>query len=105
MNIKHILWDWNGTLINDTSLCVKILNNFLTIRSKSSISVNFYRNNFYFPVSGFYKSIGLPHEGKEFNLLSKNAKGLTDEIISLIGNMNRGSKELSEFKELNKKID
>ncbi|OUU37095.1 MAG: hypothetical protein CBC16_09590 [Verrucomicrobia bacterium TMED56] len=71
MNIKHILWDWNGTLINDTSLCVKILNNFLTIRSKSSISVNFYRNNFYFPVSGFYKSIGLPHEGKEFNLLSK----------------------------------
>ncbi len=61
----------------------------------------------------FYTSINLSSDknqlismdGTKFNLLSKNAKGLTNEIISLIGNMYRGSKELTEFKELNKKID
>ena len=61
----------------------------------------------------FYTSINLSSDknqlismdGTKFNLLSKNAKGLTDEIILLIGNMYRGSKELTEFKDLNKKID
>ena len=61
----------------------------------------------------FYTSINLSSDknqlismdGTKFNLLSENAKGLTDEIILLIGNMYRGSKELTEFKDLNKKID
>ena len=61
----------------------------------------------------FYTSINLNSEqnqlismdGTKFNLSSKNAKDLTDEIISLVSNMYFGRKEFNEFKELNKKID
>ena len=61
----------------------------------------------------FYTSINLNSEqnelismdGTKFNLSSKNAKELTDEIISLVSNMYVGRKEFMEFKELNKKID
>ena len=61
----------------------------------------------------FYTSINLNSEqnqlismdGTRFNLSSKNAKDLTDEIISLVSNMYVGRKEFKEFKELNKKID
>ena len=61
----------------------------------------------------FYTSINLNSEqnelismdGTKFNLSSKNAKELTDEIISLVSNMYVGRKEFMEFKELNKRID
>ena len=87
-----------------------------TISDKSLFNQYYYDTNLtlnYVIRYHFYTSINLSSDknqlismdGTKFNLLSKNAKGLTDEIISLIGNMNRGNKELSEFKELNKKID
>ena len=61
----------------------------------------------------FYTSIKLNSEknqlismdGTKFNLSSKNAKDLTDEIISLVSKMYVGRKEFKEFKDLNKKID
>ncbi len=61
----------------------------------------------------FYTSINLNSnqnqlismDGTKFNLLSINAKDLTDEIISLVSKMYVGRKEFTEFKELNEKID
>ena len=59
----------------------------------------------------FYTSINLNSEknqlismdGTKFNLSSKNAVDLTDEVISLVSKMYFGEKEFKEFKELNKK--
>ena len=70
MKIKEIVWDWNGTLINDTSLCVDILNKILFLHDQPSISIEYYRNNFSFPVSDFYKRISLPSSGKKFDDVS-----------------------------------
>ena len=58
----------------------------------------------------FYTSIDLNSkenqlismDGSVFNLSSENAKDLTDEVISLVGGMYYGKKELNAFKELNK---
>ena len=58
----------------------------------------------------FYTSIDLNSEknqlismdGSKFNLSSKNALDLTDEIISLVSKMYFGEKEFKEFKELKK---
>ena len=60
----------------------------------------------------FYTSIDLNSEknqlismdGTKFNLSSKNALDLTDEVISLISKMYFGEKEFKEFKELKKKL-
>ena len=58
----------------------------------------------------FYTSINLSSnknelismDGTKFNLSSKNAKDLTNEIISLVSKMHVGRKEFIEFKKLNK---
>ena len=59
----------------------------------------------------FYTSIHLNAEknelismdGSNFNLFSKNAVDLTDEVITLVSKMYFGQKEYKEFKKLNKK--
>ena len=59
----------------------------------------------------FYTSIDLNSEknqlismdGTKFNLSSKNALDLTDEVISLVSKMYFGEKEFKEFKEFKKK--
>ena len=58
----------------------------------------------------FYTSIDLNSEknqlismdGTKFNLSSKNAIDLTDEVISLVSKMYFGENEFKEFKELKK---
>tara|TARA_B100000886_G_scaffold321471_1_gene263703 strand:+ start:161 stop:553 length:393 start_codon:yes stop_codon:yes gene_type:complete len=58
----------------------------------------------------FYTSIDLNSEknqlismdGSKFNLSSKNAVDITDEVISLVSKMYLGEKEFKEFKELKK---
>jgi len=58
----------------------------------------------------FYTSIDLDSEknqlismdGTKFNLSSKNALDLTDEVISLVSKMYFGEKEFKEFKEFKK---
>ena len=58
----------------------------------------------------FYTSIDLNSEknqlismdGTKFNLSSKNALDLTDEVISLVSKMYFGEKEFKEFKEFKK---
>ncbi|MDC0496986.1 hypothetical protein OAN50_01360 [Flavobacteriaceae bacterium] len=58
----------------------------------------------------FYTSIDLNVEenqlismdGTKFNLSSKNAVDLTDEVISLVSKMSFGKKEFKDFKKLNK---
>jgi len=58
----------------------------------------------------FYTSIDLNAEenqlismdGTKFNLSSKNAADLTDEVISLVSKMSFGKKEFKGFKKLNK---
>ena len=41
---KHIIWDWNGTLLNDAWLFVDIMNNVLENHNMETITVKKYRN-------------------------------------------------------------
>lgn len=63
---KHILWDWNGTLLDDTQLCCDIANELILHYDKREITKEEYRSVFQFPISEYYKTIGLPHKGHEF---------------------------------------
>ena len=70
MKYQHIIWDWNGTVINDVKLCVRILNEALTYEKLPSITISNYRKNFSFPVNLFYKSLGLPSSGFNYKALN-----------------------------------
>ena len=69
--IKHVIWDWNGTLINDAQLCVSIVNKILSKNLLSKVSLSFYRENFCFPVRAYYEKIGLSCEGASYRELSE----------------------------------
>ena len=55
----HIIWDWNGTLLNDVSICSEIINEILTKRNLKPLSISDYKNIFTFPVKNYYEKAGL----------------------------------------------
>ncbi|MCC6933149.1 MAG: HAD family hydrolase [Deltaproteobacteria bacterium] len=67
-----IVWDWNGTIIDDLEYCVSVLNYFLSARAMKTIDVEFYRNNFTFPVIDFYKSMGFDLQNEDMIAISKD---------------------------------
>ena len=70
-NYSHIIWDWNGTLLNDVELCANIMNELLTMESLPKISVEKYRNIFKFPVEEYYRSAGHKFKKNSFEILGK----------------------------------
>ena len=72
---KHVIWDWNGTLLNDTWLCVQVLNGLLAKRGREPISEYDYRNNFGFPVVQFYNYLGFDTDSDSFKSISREFIG------------------------------
>ncbi|MCM8535927.1 MAG: HAD hydrolase-like protein [Lentisphaeraceae bacterium] len=62
----HILWDWNGTLVNDMDLCVAVTNRFIKKQNGRQISREEYQQKFTFPVIDFYESIGFDFSAQSF---------------------------------------
>ena len=54
-----IIWDWNGTLLDDTSACVGALNEMLAERGREPLTLEYFRDHFAFPARRFYAFIGL----------------------------------------------
>lgn len=68
--MKYIVWDWNGTLLDDVALCVEIMNSMLTKRGLPRLSQDRYREIFTFPVSDYYQAAGLDFRREPFEELA-----------------------------------
>ncbi len=55
---RHIIWDWNGTLLDDAWLSVEIINTLLRKRGLPVTDHQRYQREFDFPVRGYYQRIG-----------------------------------------------
>lgn len=66
-----VIWDWNGTLLDDTISAVDALNIMLEKRSLKSVSLEFYKSRFRFPAREFYKEIGITVPDSEWDDLAK----------------------------------
>lgn len=55
---NHIIWDWNGTLLDDLQACVDAINILLLRRSLPTVSVGEYQDIFDFPVKNYYLKLG-----------------------------------------------
>lgn len=56
--IRHVVWDWNGTLLDDVDACVLTLNAMLRRRGLDEVDAPSYREHFGFPVRGYYERLG-----------------------------------------------
>lgn len=55
---NQIIWDWNGTLLDDVGLSINLINEFLKQRNKPIISIEKYKEIFDFPVRDYYLRAG-----------------------------------------------
>lgn len=67
--IRHVIFDWNGTLIDDCELAVATVNALRVERGMPRITHEQYREAFRFPISAFYRSIGFDLNDKAFSAL------------------------------------
>ena len=60
MNIgyKNIIWDWNGTLLNDAFACIYAMNVILRDHGLPQMDETKYMEVFGFPVKEYYKVLG-----------------------------------------------
>ena len=68
-NYKHIIWDWNGTLLNDVDYSKNIINNILSDNDLPKLSLQKYREIFTFPVQDYYVAAGLDFSKTSFEIL------------------------------------
>jgi phosphoglycolate phosphatase len=117
---KNIIWDWNGTLLNDVDVCVDAMNILLKNRNMHQLSRKEYKKVFTFPVKEYYKAVGFDFNKEKFekpaiefidnyNNLCYNVKlykGVT-ELLKKIDNINIEQYILSamEHKSLIKMVD
>jgi phosphoglycolate phosphatase len=63
----HIIWDWNGTLLDDAWLCVDVMNSMLKERNLPLKSIEEYMELFDFPVKEYYKKLGWDFDKEPFD--------------------------------------
>ncbi len=69
-NYTTIVWDWNGTLLDDVQVGLDTLNCMLRKRGLPELSLEKYRDVFGFPVQDFYEKIGFDMVKESFHELS-----------------------------------
>jgi phosphoglycolate phosphatase-like HAD superfamily hydrolase len=57
MTHLHIVWDWNGTLLNDLDLVVRSVSASLARHGHDPIDADMYRDHYTRPVRAFYDSL------------------------------------------------
>lgn len=71
MKYKNILWDWNGTILNDTPVAFEATNILLEKYGYPTISLEYYKDNVDTPIVNFYSKI--------FDLSKENMDTLDSE--------------------------
>jgi phosphoglycolate phosphatase len=61
-----IFWDWNGTLLDDVSVCVEIINASLCRRNLPPVTLERYLEVFTFPVIRYYETLGFDFSQETF---------------------------------------
>lgn len=95
------MWDWNGTLLNDSDIAVEMINKVLQKRNMPTIDHDRYVNIFGFPVSDYYLRLGFDFAIESFETVgtefienyeaNKYSTVLHDESIEVLKQLaNRG---------------
>jgi phosphoglycolate phosphatase len=72
MKYQHVIWDWNGTLLNDRVATVKALDLMLRHRNLGSITPEEYRERIIYPVIQLYYDAG-------FDLINESYEDMCEE--------------------------
>ena len=66
----HIIWDWNGTLLNDISASLASVNDMLALRGKPPMDIDFYKECIGVPIIKFYEK-AFDMEKEDYSVIIK----------------------------------
>jgi phosphoglycolate phosphatase len=69
MKLRTVIWDWNGTLLNDAFVCRDVMNQLLKHRNLPQMSAKKYQSIFDFPVHVYYEKLGFDYTVDTFESL------------------------------------
>lgn len=85
MKYEYIIWDWNGTLLNDVDVNFEILNILLKRRSLPEFGgKEKYLDMFGFPIIDFYEKAGFDLVGERFEDIAREYSHLYDELFPTV---------------------
>lgn len=67
---RHVIWDWNGTLLDDVEHVVAVMGALLDAHDLPALSTERYRTIFGFPVVEYYQKLGFDFEKTPFPTLA-----------------------------------
>lgn len=65
---RHIIWDWNGTLLDDKWLCIEAIGSLLLSRDLPPLDEERYGRIFRFPVREYYQDAGFDFSLEPFEV-------------------------------------
>ena len=65
-----IIWDWNGTLIDDVGISLECINFLLKKNQLATITRKYYQEVFTFPVKDYYQKLGFDFDQTPFTKLA-----------------------------------
>lgn len=78
---KYIMWDWNGTILDDVQMNFDIENILLSRRNiRTMTDICEYHDKFSFPIIDFYRRLGFDLENEKFELIAREYAHLYDEM-------------------------
>ena len=94
--ISAIVWDWNGTLLNDIDIVLETMNEILKRRNLPQITKRQHREHFGFPVKDYYEFLGFDFAEESFPSVSEEYnKIFLDKIPTC--SLNQSIPELLKF--------
>lgn len=96
--MNAIIWDWNGTLLNDLDLCVSTINVLLKRRDLPPLDHNSYKKVFSFPVRDYYENIGFDFDKEDFEIPAKEFIDLYNEGVKSCFLQKSAIEVLAQFK-------
>ena len=69
---KYIIWDWNGTILDDLQMNLEVENTLLSRRGRKLIKdIEEYHDKFQFPIIKFYESLDFDLENEKFEDIAR----------------------------------
>lgn len=67
---RHVIWDWNGTLLDDAWLCVEVVSEISQRRGMPAIDHRRYQEVFDFPIIAYYEKLGFDFTDEPFDTVA-----------------------------------
>ncbi len=101
---SHIIWDWNGTLLNDTHICVDVIGEMLESHQLEKLSSEKYRDTFRFPIIEYYRNLGFNFEKVPFEVLADDFMNRYRKNLHKVSLYEGTPELLGQLKEENKTL-